>query len=121
MKKIILIFALFLNFLAFSQDKELVVPTIEAQYVGGAEAMTKFISTNVKYPKNSKLEGKVYVEFVVNEQGGIQDVKVLRGLDKEFDDISVNLIKKMPNWIPASDEKGNPISSKMILPINFKR
>jgi TonB family protein len=121
MKKIILIFSLFISFLSFSQDKDLQILKVEASYVGGSEAMNKFITSTIKYPKNSKLEGKVYVEFIIKETGEIDEVKILKGLAKEFDDTSVDLIKKMPKWNPARDENGNPMSSKMILPINFKK
>lgn len=115
---------LFIGLNSFSQtmvEAKNQLPAVEASYVGGSDALNKFIATNVKYPKNSKSEGKVYVEIFISETGEVKNVIVLKSLNKEMDEISVNAIKKMPKWTPAQDEKGNPIASTMILPINFKK
>ncbi len=113
---------LFVGVTAFSQaEKQAPLPTVEASYVGGSDALNKFIASNVKYPKNAKAEGKVYVEFIISETGEVKDIKVLKSLNKEMDDLAVNAIKKMPKWTPAKDPKGNPMASKMILPISFKK
>jgi TonB family protein len=121
-KSFLVLTLIFITSISFSQtEKQVAIPKVEASYEGGSEALNKFIATNVKYPKNSKTEGKVYVEFMVSEKGEIKDAKVLKSLSKELDEVALNAVNKMPKWKPATDDKGNPIASKMILPISFKK
>ncbi|MES2587386.1 MAG: energy transducer TonB [Bacteroidota bacterium] len=117
-----LIAFLFIGTTAFSQtEKQAKVPKVEASYVGGTNEMTKFITANLKYPKTSKVEGKVYVEFTVLKDGSVTEVKLIQSLNPELDKLALDMVKKMPKWTPAIDEKDQPIPSKMVLPINFKK
>lgn len=121
-----ILFALFLVFAgsySFSQsDKSTAVPATEATYVGGPEAMNSYFQKNLVTPKDKvEIQGKVYVEFHIDKAGKIKDVKVLRGLDPKLDQIAVNAISNMPDWNPARDASGTPISSKMVLPIKFSK
>ena len=92
-----------------------------AQFPGGDEALFKFIQENTKYPieaiKNN-ISGIVYVQFVVEKDGSISDIKVVRGIGGGCDEEAVRVITKMPNWIPAK-QKGIPVRSFYIIPIIF--
>lgn len=87
-------------------------------YPGGLAEMDRFIKKNLKYPKGMCVEGKVYVEFIVNENGSLSDFKVVKGLTDPFNNSALETIKKMPNWIPAKRDN-QAIRTKMIIPITF--
>jgi len=105
------------------KDNEPIFTTVEepAKYPGGDEALKKFIHENIKYPREAiknKISGTVYVQFVVEKDGSISDVKVVRGIGGGCDEEAVRVISKMPNWIPAK-QKGIPVRSFYIIPIIF--
>jgi len=92
-----------------------------AQYPGGNEALLKFIHENIKYPREAiknKISGTVYVQFVVEKDGSISDIKVVRWIGGICDEEAVRVITKMPNWIPAK-QKGIPVRSFYVIPIAF--
>jgi protein TonB len=92
-----------------------------AQFPGGDEALLKFIHENIKYPREAiknKISGTVYVQFVVEKDGSISDVKVVRGIGGGCDEEAVRVITKMPNWIPAK-QKGIPVRFFYVIPITF--
>ena len=91
-------------------------------FPGGEKALAEFISKNVVYPEIARqngIKGKVYVQFVVNKKGKIEQVKVLRGVDSTIDQQAVNVVNKMPDWIPG-ESGGHPVSVYFTLPINFQ-
>ncbi|MDI3544687.1 MAG: periplasmic protein TonB [Rikenellaceae bacterium] len=105
------------------QDNEpiFLMPEEPAQYPGGDEALLKFIRKNIKYPKQAikdKISGTVYVQFIVEKDGSISDVKVVRGIGGGCDEEAVRVITKMPNWIPAK-QKGMPVRSFYVIPMEF--
>ncbi|MCG3167848.1 MAG: hypothetical protein POELPBGB_03647 [Bacteroidia bacterium] len=111
---------LLLSFTAFSQT-EFITPANEASYVGGEAAMYKYLSDKISEKINYKVGGaKVYTEFVISEQGEITDAKIIRGYDAKFDEVSLEAVKSMPKWNPATNEKGVAIKSKMVLPVSFQ-
>ena len=76
----------------------------------------------MKYPEEAKeigIQGKVYVTFVVEVDGSITDVKVLRGIGSGCDDEAVRVVKSMPKWVPGK-QRGVPVRVQFNLPINFK-
>lgn len=96
-------------------------PDVEAQFPGGAKALQVFIRENVQYPIDAiekDIQGRVYLSFVVESDGSISGVKVMRGVSPSLDNEAKRLIKKMPNWIPA-EINGNKVRSRCRLPINF--
>ncbi len=106
-----------------NKDNEPIFSIVEepAQFPGGDEALLKFIQENTKYPieaiKNN-ISGTVYVQFVVEKDGSISDVKVVRGIGGICDEEAVRVITKMPSWIPAK-QKGIPVRSYYVIPIAF--
>jgi protein TonB len=76
----------------------------------------------MKYPEEAKelgVQGKVFVTFVVEVDGSITDVKVLRGIGSGCDDEAVRVVKSMPKWVPGK-QRGVPVRVQFNLPINFK-
>ncbi len=84
--------------------------------------MKRYIGNNIVYPEIS-MElgdfGRIFVEFVVNKDGSIEQVKVLRGVSSELDAEAIRVVENMPNWIPAI-YKGEIVRARCRLPINFE-
>lgn len=91
-------------------------------YRGGEEAMYKYISENLRYPEQAKsdgIAGKVHVSFVVETDGSVSDVKVLRGIGHGCDDEAVRVVKSMPRWTPAT-LFGKPVRVHYTIPFAFR-
>ena len=94
---------------------------VEASFSGGAAEMMQYIAHNVKYPEISMEngeQGKVFVEFVVNEDGTVSNIKILRGVSRDIDVEAMRVVKNMPKWTPAEIE-GKKVRSIARIPINF--
>lgn len=94
----------------------------EPEYPGGEEAMYKFLSDNLVYPKAARekgIQGKVIVEFVVEKNGKISNVKAVKCVSPELDAEAVRVISKMPKWKPGV-LRGEKVRSTFRLPINFQ-
>ena len=106
------------------QDSSMVYdfPEKMAEFPGGADAMDLFIRRNLNYPqrlKDAGVQGRVYVQFVVEKDGSITNISVRRGSkNDELDAEAVKLIEKMPDWIPGS-MRGKKVRVKHTLPIAF--
>jgi len=90
-------------------------------FPGGLKAMRVFLAMNVKYPREaiqSKIHGKVYVNFVVDELGDVTNIKVIKGVYKVLDDEAIRVIKLMPKWEPGRME-GKAVKVSYTVPINF--
>src|SRR5690554_593059 len=93
----------------------------EATFPGGTEAMFKFLSENIEFPEIAMElgdQGKVFLEFVVNKDGSIEQVAILKGVSKAIDKEAIRVINAMPNWIPAV-WKGEIVRARCRIPINF--
>ena len=118
------------------QEKFLMVEKT-AEFPGGIGKFYKYVMNNLKYPdvaKRNGIEGKVYLEFVINQDGSIDDEtvraltqaelsKVAKTINVTFDpdcqDEAVRLLRSCPNWVPASI-KNKTVRQRMVLPIAFK-
>ena len=92
------------------------------QFPGGEQAMMKYIAENVKYPEDAKEKnqsGRVFLSFVVEKDGRVDDVKVLKSVCESVDNEAVRVVKAMPNWKPGK-QKGKPVRVSYCLPITFK-
>ena len=93
-----------------------------ASPIGGNTAFYKYISETLKYPQQAKrmsIEGRVFCEFIVNRDGSIQDVKVLRGLGAGCDEEAIRVIEASPRWKPAK-QRGKAVRSVFHMAIIFK-
>jgi TonB family protein len=91
------------------------------QYKGGPREMNLYLSTNIRYPveaMKASREGKVYVSFVVNKQGNLQDVRIAKGVSPELDAEALRIVSNMPQWTPGIIA-GKPVLTRMTLPIKF--
>lgn len=106
-----------------SVDEERIytMPEALAEFPGGQDALMMYLSKNIQYPedaKTAKKEGVVYISFVVNQDGRINEVKVLRGLYPSLDKEAIRVISKMPNWKPGT-QNGRAVRTQFNLPIRF--
>ena len=92
------------------------------EFPGGDKALREFILNNLNYPeiaRKSGITGTVYVQFVVEKDGSISDVKVVRGIGGGCDEEAVRVVKSMPKWKPGK-QRGQPVRVYFTLPIEFK-
>lgn len=93
-----------------------------AEFPGGEEALISYLSSSISYPEEAKkegIEGKVFVNFVVEKDGSIGEVKIKRGIGGGCDEEAIRVIKEMPKWEPAT-QRNKEVRLEMNLPINFK-
>ena len=89
---------------------------------GGYPAFYKYVGEKIKYPAQARrmgIEGKVFVEFVVNRDGSIVDVKAIKGIGAGCDEEAVRIVQSAPSWTPGK-QRGKPVRQKMVIPITFK-
>lgn len=86
------------------------------------QQILKYVGKNFNFPEMAKqmgIQGKVYVNFVIEKDGSISNVKVVRGVDKLLDDEAVRVVKSLPKMTPAK-QRGKPVRMSFTLPINAK-
>lgn len=94
---------------------------IDPDFVGGDSALNNYLFKKYKIPadaKRDKIEGNLFVKFVVRKNGTITDVSILRGLCTTCDIEAIRVIKKMPLWIPGKLNNKN-VSTRISVPINI--
>ena len=107
------------------EEDEVVFVIVESmpEFPGGQQALFKYLSENVKYPviaQENGIQGRVICQFVVNKDGSIVDVEVVRsGGDPSLDKEAIRVIKSMPKWKPGK-QRGKPVRVKYTVPVNFK-
>lgn len=90
-------------------------------FPGGDEAFRNYLSKNLKYPqiaKESDIQGTVYVTFIVERNGTINNIKILRGIGGGCDEEAIRVIENMPDWIPGK-QRGKEVRVQFNLPIKF--
>ena len=94
----------------------------QPQFPGGIEALYKFLNDHIRYPEQAaqnNIQGRVTVQFVVERDGSIGEVKVVRGKDPDLDKEAVRVVKSLPNFIPGKNN-GQAVRVWYTLPINFR-
>lgn len=114
-------FGFFQNLPAFSQD--VVYEEVEEmpEFVGGENTMYQYIASNIVYPylaRERNISGTVYVSFIIEKDGSISNVSILKGIGGGCDEEAIRVVKNMPKWIPGK-EKRNPVRVRYNLPIKF--
>lgn len=92
------------------------------EFPGGEAAMSQFINRTIRYPviaQENGIQGRVVVQFVVNTDGKIVDVEVVRGVEESLDKEAVRVVKAMPPWNPGR-QGGKNVRVKYTLPIRFR-
>lgn len=84
--------------------------------------LNKYLGKNVKYPEKAqkeKIQGRVTVQFIVEKDGTITNVKVLRSVHQLLDKEAIRVVENMPKWIPGT-QRGEPVRVSYTVPINFR-
>ena len=100
-----------------------VIDEINAAFPGGNRACMKWIQEHIKYPEGccTKMpQGRVNVSFIVERDGSIDSIKVIKSPDAALSEEAVRLVSEMPKWSPAR-YYGKTVRSRIILPVIFKR
>lgn len=90
--------------------------------VGGMGEFYKYVSENLDYPPRAlrqNIQGRVFVQFVVNSTGQISDVKVIKGIGEGCDEEAQSIIENAPDWVPGR-QRGKPVKVMMVMPITFR-
>ena len=107
------------------EEEEVIFVVVESmpEFPGGQQALFKYLSENVKYPviaQENGIQGRVICQFVVNKDGSIVDIEVIRsGGDPSLDKEAVRVIKSMPKWKPGK-QRGKAVRVKFTVPVSFK-
>jgi periplasmic protein TonB len=92
------------------------------EFPGGDKALYEFLAKNIKYPavaKDNGIEGKVYIKFVINEDGSVSQATVARGIGGGCDEEALRVVKDMPKWKPGK-QRGKNVKVWYTLPVYFK-
>lgn len=116
------------DFVPMVQDEEEIVEmeifqVVETMpsYPGGDAARMKYLQDNINYPqmaRESGIQGIVYATFVVEPNGSVSDVRIMRGIGGGCDEEAVRVIKSMPKW-NAGMQRGKPVRVQFTMPIKF--
>ncbi len=91
------------------------------EFPGGMGKLMNYLATNIKYPplaKESGIQGRVFINFVVEPDGSISNVKVLRGIGGGCDEEAIRVVEAMPKWKPGM-QRGKPVRVSYNLPVKF--
>ena len=91
-------------------------------FPGGGAKLQEYLIKNIKYPqmaRESGIQGRVFVNFVVEPDGHVSNVNVMRSLGGGCDEEAIRVVKSMPKWKPGK-QRGKPVRVSYILPVNFK-
>lgn len=103
-------------------DEIFVVVEQQPEFPGGTTALMKFLGDNIRYPviaQENGIQGRVIMNFVVERDGSISDVQVVRGQDPSLDREAERVIKTMPKWKPGQ-QRGKPVRVRFTLPVVFR-
>lgn len=103
-------------------DKIFLVVEQPASPKGGMSAFYEFVSKNIHYPSQARrmgVEGKVFVEFVVEKDGTLSSFTVIKGIGAGCDEEAIRILQLSPAWFPGK-QRGQPVKQRMVLPIHFK-
>lgn len=93
----------------------------EPEFKGGTQAFYKYLRDAIHYPANAvknHIEGKVFISFVVEKDGSLSDVKIVRSVSDDLDAEALRVIKASPNWEPGT-QNGKPVRVAYTMPLSF--
>ena len=91
-------------------------------FPGGQQELMAYLGKNIKYPtiaQENGTQGRVIIQFVVERDGSITDVRVARGVDPYLDKEAVRVVKSMPKWLPGK-QNGKAVRVKFTVPVMFR-
>ena len=105
-----------------ANDKVLEKAEVMPEFPGGEQAMMDFVGKNVQYPKEAmekEISGRVLVGFIVEKDGSVNEVKIVRGIGGGCDEEAVRVVKAMPKWKPGKQD-GKTVRVSYTMPFFFK-
>lgn len=130
--KITVLFTLFISFLtscakrqdAPPADNDEIYTAVEhaAEFPGGIDEFYAYVTANMRYPETArelKVQGKVYLTFVVEKDGHLSDIKIMRGIGNGCDEEAIRLMKACPKWNPGM-QNGVAVREQYTIAITFK-
>ncbi len=91
-------------------------------YTGGENELVHYLSKNITYPKKEKkkgVQGTVYIQFVIDKDGSVTDVRVVRGVSERLDEEAARIVRSLPKWSPGYLD-GDAVKVSFVLPIKFR-
>jgi TonB family protein len=106
-----------------AQQEEPIYDIVEVmpEFPGGKEALMTYLTKNLKFPDQAReqgVQGTVYITFIVEMDGRISGVRVLRGIGGAFDEEAMRVVREMPIWKPGT-QRGKSVRVRYNLPIRF--
>ena len=120
---LVLLFS-FMTSTAQTKKKNMVYDVVEVmpQFPGGQIAMLKYSMENIKYPEQAMkegIQGRVAVRFIVEKDGRVSNVRLLRSVQPSLDKEAIRVVKSMPKWTPGK-HNGKPVRVRFNVPVMFK-
>jgi protein TonB len=106
-----------------SEGENLEISKYPPEYPGGNDGLVKFLSENINYPDKAReqgLKGRVILQFIVEKDGSVSNVQVLKSVHPLLDKEAVRVVKKMKRFVPGYNEDHAPVRTLYTLPINFQ-
>ena len=106
---------------AAQEDQVYTVVEQQPEFPGGYDSLRNFIRKNLRYPLSARqqgIEGTVYASFIVDKDGKVYSVNIIRGLSPDCDSEVKRLVESSPDWVPGK-QSGRPVSVRFVLPIKF--
>jgi protein TonB len=103
-------------------DEIFMIVESPAEFIGGQDAMNKFIVENIRYPHRAfkmGIQGKVFVKAVIEKDGSVSNSEILKGISLELDQEALRVINMMPRWNPGK-QRGIPVRTSVVIPLVFK-
>lgn len=104
-----------------AEEEVFLVVEDDPEFPGGLSALSQYLASNIKYPtlaKENNITGKVFVSFVVEKDGSVGQVKILRDIGGGCGAEAVRVVKAMPKWKPGK-QRGKPVRTQFNLPVDF--
>ena len=95
---------------------------VKPEYPGGQQALLKYLAENTKYPeeaKENKIEGRVFVKFVIDHNGSVTNVGIAKKVDDLLDKEALRVVNSLPDWEPGKKD-GQTVPVSYIVPLNFQ-
>lgn len=99
----------------------IIAPEIMPEFPGGLEGLLGFLSRNIRYPalaRQNGIQGRVYLSFVVEKDGTVSTIQILRGIGGGCDEEAIRVVENMPRWTPGR-QNGRPVRVIYNLPVRF--
>ncbi|MBX2842783.1 MAG: energy transducer TonB [Flammeovirgaceae bacterium] len=98
------------------------IAEVNAEPAKGWSKFYKYIKKNIKYPNQARklgVEGKVYIQFIVNTDGTLSDIHIMRGIGTGCDEEAIRILENSPKWNPGK-QRGRPVRQRMVFPLHFR-